>query len=76
MNTIELRDKLRHFFAVNQINIAEFKYLVGTIMLFISIGGLHKMFVDKLYIKKYQFFEVIYYISIASLGIIFYLKIV
>ena len=76
MNTLEIRDKLRHFFAVNQININEFKYLIGTIMLFISISGLHRLLVEKFNIKKYSSYEIFYYLLLSILGILFYLKIV
>ena len=76
MNTLEIRDKLRHFFTVNQINIREFKHLVGTVLLFISIGGLHKLFIEKFDIKKYKSYEMFYYILLSILGTLFYLKIV
>jgi|TARA_Y100000389_G_C17438756_1_gene507232 hypothetical protein len=76
MNTLEIRDKLRHFFAVNQINIKEFKHLIGTIMLFISIGGLHRLLIEKIHIKKYRTYEIFYYMFLSILGILFYLKIV
>ena len=76
MNSLEIRDKLRHFFAVNQINIKEFKHLIGTIMLFISIGGLHRLLIEKIHIKKYRIYEIFYYMFLSILGILFYLKIV
>jgi len=76
MNTLEIRDKMRHFFAINQININEFKYLVGTIFLFISMGGLHRIVIDKLNIKKYSSYEIVYYVFLLTIGTLFYLKIV
>jgi uncharacterized membrane protein YraQ (UPF0718 family) len=75
MNTLEIRDKLRHFFAVNQINIKEFKHLIGTVFLFISIGGLHKLLIEKIHIKKYKIYEITYYIMLAIIGVLLYLKI-
>ncbi len=73
MNTLELRDKINHFLAVNQINIAEFKYLIGTILLFISVGGLHSMFLKVFELKKTSS-KLIYYSIILILGATFYLK--
>lgn len=75
MNTLEIRDKLRHFFAVNQINIKEFKHLIGTVFLFISIGGLHKLLIEKFDIKKYKIYEIFYYVLLSILGVLLYLKI-
>jgi uncharacterized membrane protein YraQ (UPF0718 family) len=76
MNTLEIREKLTHFLVVNQINIREFKHLVGTVLLFISIGGLHKLLIEKFDIKKYKSYEIFYYILLSILGILLYLKIV
>ena len=73
MNTLELRDKINHFLAVNQINIAEFKYLIGTILLFISVGGLHSMIMKSIELKKTTS-KIIYYSILLILGATFYLK--
>ena len=73
MNTLELRDKLNHFLAVNQINIAEFKYLIGTILLFISVGGLHGIIMKNIALKKITS-KIVYYSIILVLGASFYLK--
>jgi len=73
MNTLELRDKLNHFLAVNQINIAEFKYLIGTILLFISVGGLHGIIMKNISLKKITS-KIVYYSIILVLGASFYLK--
>ena len=73
MNTIELRDKINHFLAVNQINIAEFKHLIGTILLFISVGGLHGMIMKSIELKKTAS-KIIYYSILLILGAVFYLK--
>lgn len=73
MNTLEFRDKIRHFFAVNQINIAEFKHLVGTIMLFISVGGIHKIMLQKIKFNQ-GVYEIAYYSVVAFIGINLYLK--
>ena len=75
MNTLELRDKINHFFAVNQININEIKYLIGTIFLFVSVGGIHTMFMN--YIKlKNNLLKIIYYLSLIIIGSILYLKMI
>lgn len=73
MNTLELREKLNHFLVVNQINISEFKYLIGTIFLFISTGGIHGIFMDFLKLKK-TISKILYYFILLILGAILYLK--
>ena len=75
MNTLEIRDKVKHFFSVNKINIKEFKNIIGTVFLFISIGGLHKLLIEKIDIKKYKIYEIFYYVMLSILGVLLYLKI-
>jgi hypothetical protein len=75
MNTLEFRDKMRHFLAVNQINLAEFKHLAGTIMLFISVGGVHKIMLQKMKFNQ-GVYEIAYYSIVAFIGISLYLKII
>ena len=70
-----MREKINHFFAINQVNIAEFKYLLGTIMLFISAGGLNTLFLTGNTISK-TYTELIYYTILIILGTFLYLKIV
>ena len=75
MDTLEFRDKMRHFFAVNQINIAEFKHLLGTILLFTGVGGIHEIMMNYLNIKK-GFYLVSYYLIFAAIGISLYLQLI
>jgi hypothetical protein len=75
MDTLEFRDKMRHFFAVNQINIAEFKHLLGTILLFTGVGGIHGIMLNYLNIKK-GFYLVSYYLIFAAIGISLYLQLI
>ena len=54
-------------------NISIYLYLIGTILLFISVGGLHGMFLKVFELKK-TYSKLIYYSVILILGAIFYLK--
>jgi hypothetical protein len=75
LNTLDIRERVNHFLAINQINISEFKHLVGTILLFISAGGLHKILIKNAEFNKVSN-EAIYYITVATVGSAMYLKLV
>ena len=75
LNTLDIRERVNHFLAINQINISEFKHLVGTILLFISAGGLHKILIKNAEFNNVSN-EAIYYITVATVGSAMYLKLV
>lgn len=75
LNTLDIREKVNHFVAINQVNVSEFKHLIGTILLFISAGGIHKILIKNADFKNVSN-EVIYYITVATVGSAMYLKLV
>lgn len=74
MDTLKVREKINHFLAINQINVAEFKHLLGTVMLFISAGGLNKLFLTGTTISNTYYTELFYYAFLIFFGTMLYLK--
>lgn len=75
INTLDIREKVNHFIAINQVSFASIKHLIGTILLFISAGGLHKILIKNAEFKKGHV-EAIYYSTVAIIGSALYLQII